>query len=65
MSDSDGSPFKGFTEAEVRHIPPTQAVDSASIVVSPIRATGLEPHLRTASTLSHAGYVFFFLDRLP
>ena len=54
MSDSDGSPFEGFTEAEVRHIPPTQAVDSASIVVSPVRSTGLEPHLRTPSSSRQA-----------
>ena len=54
MSDSDGSPFKGFTEAEVRHTPPTQAVDSVSIVVSPVRSTELEPHLQTPSSFRQA-----------
>ena len=43
MSDSDGSPFEGFTEAELRHLPPTQAVDSANIVVSPVRSMGWSP----------------------
>ena len=52
MLDSDGSPFEGFTEAEIRHLPPTQAVDSADIVVSPIRSTGMEPPMQTPSVSS-------------
>ena len=55
MSDSDGSPFEGFTEAEVHHIPPTQAVNSVDIVVSPIGSMGSEPQIRTPSTLSRTG----------
>ena len=45
MSDSEGSPFEGFTEAEVRHIPPTQAVDSVDVVVSPIGSIGTESQM--------------------
>ena len=43
MSDSDGSPFEGFTEAEFRHLPPTQAVDSANLVVFPSDPQGWSP----------------------
>ena len=52
MSDSGGSPFEGFTEAVVRHIPPTQVVDSADIVVSPVGSIGTESQMRTTSSLS-------------
>ena len=52
MSDSGGSLFEGFTEAEVRHIPPTQAVNSADVVVSTVRSLGLEPAIRTSSGFS-------------
>ena len=45
MLDSDGSPFEGFTEAELRHIPPTQAVDSADIMVSPVGSIGTESQI--------------------
>ena len=62
MSDSGGSPFVGFTEAEVHHIPPTQAVNFADVVVFSVGSIGLEPPMRTPSG--------FFLravlrDRLP
>ena len=43
MSDSDGSPFEGFTEAEVHHIPPAQAENSVDVVLSPIGSIGSEP----------------------
>ena len=56
MSDSDGSSFEGFTEAEVRHIPPTQAVNSVDVVVSPIGSIGSEPPMRTSSASSCSGY---------
>ena len=52
MSDSGGSLFEGFTEVEVCHIPPTQAVNSADVVIFPIGSIGLEPPMRTSSGFS-------------
>ena len=46
MSDSGGSPFEGFTEAEVCHITPTQAVNSAIVVISLVGSSGLEPPMQ-------------------
>ena len=54
MSDSDRSSFKGFTEAEVRHIPPTQAVNSTGVTVSPVGSSGLEPPMQTPSSSRQA-----------
>ena len=59
MSDSDRSPFEGFTEAEVRHIPPTQADDDATVVVSPVESTGSGSHVRTPLSLTRAGQAGF------
>ena len=37
-------------EVKVRHIPPTQAVELANVVVSPVRSSGLEPPMQTPSS---------------
>ena len=40
-------------------------MDTNSIVVSPVRSTWLEPDLRTAWSLSHAGHALFFSRQAP
>ena len=57
MSDSDGSLFEEFTEAEVRHMPSTQAVNSVNITRCSLSCSGIAgSSARQASVVSTLGH---------
>ena len=64
MSDTNGSPFEAFTEAEVGHIQPTEAVNSEDVVVSPVRSIGSEPQCELL-VLCLTPVMQVLLDRIP